>query len=201
MHTWVFIDIHNAYLQCFHTAIEIWSYILCLDDGFRLTYLGYDFLAIKTLVNRGIFTSVGRQIGVGKESGINNLNPLTLLCVSFRIAIDTEFSNLLPLFKIYSRLLPKMAQFLLWSCIGLVGYHSEQLSLNVIIWGIVVASIGYICHGSLPSRNLPLWRFVHHRIFVLVTFWKKERTCAVLVTLLFSFLFFIAKWWLDLRHS
>lgn len=40
------------------------------DDGFRLTYLGYDFLAIKTMVNRGIFTGVGRQIGVGKESGI-----------------------------------------------------------------------------------------------------------------------------------
>ena len=40
-----------------------------LDDGFRLTYLGYDFLAIKTLVNRGVFTAVGRQIGVGKESG------------------------------------------------------------------------------------------------------------------------------------
>ncbi|CAH2064404.1 unnamed protein product [Thlaspi arvense] len=39
-------------------------------DGFRLTYLGYDFLAIKTLVNRGIFTGVGRQIGVGKESDI-----------------------------------------------------------------------------------------------------------------------------------
>ncbi|KAI3508969.1 hypothetical protein L1887_23992 [Cichorium endivia] len=39
-------------------------------DGFRLTYLGYDFLAIKTMVNRGIFSSVGRQIGVGKESDI-----------------------------------------------------------------------------------------------------------------------------------
>lgn len=39
------------------------------DDGFRLTYLGYDFLAIKTMVNRGVFVSVGRQIGVGKESG------------------------------------------------------------------------------------------------------------------------------------
>jgi RIO kinase 2 len=39
------------------------------DDGYRLTYLGYDFLAIKTLVNRGVFASVGRQIGVGKESG------------------------------------------------------------------------------------------------------------------------------------
>ncbi|CAN1335252.1 Serine/threonine-protein kinase rio2 [Linum perenne] len=39
-------------------------------DGFRLTYLGYDFLAIRTLVNRGVITSVGRQIGVGKESDI-----------------------------------------------------------------------------------------------------------------------------------
>ncbi|KAL8137657.1 hypothetical protein V2J09_003658 [Rumex salicifolius] len=39
-------------------------------DGYRLTYLGYDFLAIKTLVNRGVFSSVGRQIGVGKESDI-----------------------------------------------------------------------------------------------------------------------------------
>uniref|UniRef100_A0A803LX78 Serine/threonine-protein kinase RIO2 n=1 Tax=Chenopodium quinoa TaxID=63459 RepID=A0A803LX78_CHEQI len=39
-------------------------------DGFRLTYLGYDFLAIKTLVNRGVFCAVGRQIGVGKESDI-----------------------------------------------------------------------------------------------------------------------------------
>jgi RIO kinase 2 len=39
-------------------------------DGFRLTYLGYDFLAIKTMVNRGVFCSVGRQIGVGKESDI-----------------------------------------------------------------------------------------------------------------------------------
>ncbi|KAL9251585.1 Serine/threonine-protein kinase rio2-like protein [Drosera capensis] len=39
-------------------------------DGYRLTYLGYDFLAIKTLVNRGVITGVGRQIGVGKESDI-----------------------------------------------------------------------------------------------------------------------------------
>lgn len=39
-------------------------------DGFRLTYLGYDFLAIKALVNRGIISSVGRKLGTGKESDI-----------------------------------------------------------------------------------------------------------------------------------
>ena len=39
-------------------------------DGYRLTTLGYDFLAIHTLTKRGAICSVGRQIGVGKESDI-----------------------------------------------------------------------------------------------------------------------------------
>eukprot|EP00854_Cymbomonas_tetramitiformis_P002976 gene2976-3792_t len=39
-------------------------------DGYRLTYMGYDFLALKSLLNRGVITGVGRQIGVGKESDI-----------------------------------------------------------------------------------------------------------------------------------
>ncbi|KAN0009691.1 hypothetical protein ACTFIU_006988 [Dictyostelium citrinum] len=39
-------------------------------DGYKLTYLGYDFLALKTLVSRGVCSYVGNQIGVGKESDI-----------------------------------------------------------------------------------------------------------------------------------
>jgi len=39
-------------------------------DGYRLTYMGYDFLAIRTLVARGLISGIGRQIGVGKESDI-----------------------------------------------------------------------------------------------------------------------------------
>ncbi|KAL6185521.1 hypothetical protein ACLB2K_041654 [Fragaria x ananassa] len=39
-------------------------------DGFRQMYLGYDFLAIKILFNRGVFSAVGRQLGVGKASDI-----------------------------------------------------------------------------------------------------------------------------------
>mmetsp|Transcript_39235 Transcript_39235/g.100242 ORF Transcript_39235/g.100242 Transcript_39235/m.100242 type:complete len:466 (-) Transcript_39235:150-1547(-) len=39
-------------------------------DGFRLTYLGYDFLALRTFVARGTVAAVGRQIGVGKESDV-----------------------------------------------------------------------------------------------------------------------------------
>lgn len=39
-------------------------------EGYRLTYLGYDFLALRVFLNRGTITGVGRQIGVGKESDI-----------------------------------------------------------------------------------------------------------------------------------
>lgn len=38
-------------------------------DGYRLTYGGYDYLAVNTLCKRGTISSVGHQIGVGKESG------------------------------------------------------------------------------------------------------------------------------------
>jgi RIO kinase 2 len=39
-------------------------------DGYKLTSLGYDYLALKTLVNRGLITGLGSRIGVGKESDI-----------------------------------------------------------------------------------------------------------------------------------
>lgn len=39
-------------------------------DGYRLSYLGYDILALRTLLARGKLTSVGSKIGVGKESDI-----------------------------------------------------------------------------------------------------------------------------------
>jgi len=39
-------------------------------DGYRLTYLGYDYLAIKSLLAKGAIVGIGRQIGVGKESDI-----------------------------------------------------------------------------------------------------------------------------------
>lgn len=39
-------------------------------DGYRLTYGGYDYLALKTCSKRSSIFSVGNQIGVGKESDI-----------------------------------------------------------------------------------------------------------------------------------
>lgn len=37
--------------------------------GYRLTFLGYDYLALKALASRDVLYSIGNQIGVGKESG------------------------------------------------------------------------------------------------------------------------------------
>jgi RIO kinase 2 len=39
-------------------------------DGYRLTYLGYDFLCLKAMSMRDEVVSVGSRIGVGKESDI-----------------------------------------------------------------------------------------------------------------------------------
>lgn len=40
-------------------------------DGYRLTYHGYDYLALRALVLRGTITGVGRRLGVGKESDVH----------------------------------------------------------------------------------------------------------------------------------
>lgn len=42
---------------------------LWTDDGYRLTYGGYDYLAMRAMSKRDTMYSVGNQIGVGKESG------------------------------------------------------------------------------------------------------------------------------------
>mmetsp|Transcript_26339 Transcript_26339/g.63498 ORF Transcript_26339/g.63498 Transcript_26339/m.63498 type:complete len:503 (-) Transcript_26339:48-1556(-) len=42
-------------------------------DGYRLTYLGYDYLALRALKARGNITGIGNQLGVGKESDIFNV--------------------------------------------------------------------------------------------------------------------------------
>ncbi|CAF1307369.1 unnamed protein product, partial [Didymodactylos carnosus] len=48
--------------------VSFCNYIV--GEGYRLTNLGYDYLALKTLAARDIIHSVGNQIGVGKESDI-----------------------------------------------------------------------------------------------------------------------------------
>jgi RIO-like serine/threonine protein kinase len=36
------------------------------DNGYKLTYMGLDYLAMRVFVNRGTIAGVGRRIGVGK---------------------------------------------------------------------------------------------------------------------------------------
>ena len=44
---------------------------IVIDEGYKLTFGGYDYLALKALTKRNIIHSVGNQIGVGKESGMS----------------------------------------------------------------------------------------------------------------------------------
>lgn len=46
------------------------SYFLILVNGYKLTYLGYDYLALHTFMKRGIIKDVIAKIGVGKESDV-----------------------------------------------------------------------------------------------------------------------------------
>jgi len=40
-------------------------------DGYRLTYKGFDFLALRAMAARGTLSAVGRRLGVGKESDVH----------------------------------------------------------------------------------------------------------------------------------
>jgi RIO kinase 2 len=42
------------------------TYIYKKDNGYKLTYLGYDYLALKTFIKRGLIKNVMGKIGVGK---------------------------------------------------------------------------------------------------------------------------------------
>ena len=39
-------------------------------DGYSLNYIGYDYLAIHTLIKRGVLMRIGPKLGVGKESDV-----------------------------------------------------------------------------------------------------------------------------------
>lgn len=54
----------------YYVKVRLKSYRIILDDGYRLTNMGYDYLALQSLSKRGVVSSFGNQIGVGKESNI-----------------------------------------------------------------------------------------------------------------------------------
>jgi RIO kinase 2 len=50
---------------------KLLSHEASVYDGYKLSYLGYDLLAIRALVSRGTLSGVGTRIGVGKESDVH----------------------------------------------------------------------------------------------------------------------------------
>ena len=54
-------------------------------EGYRLTFAGYDYLALKYFSDRDVVYSVGNQIGVGKESGL--FTSYVYVCLSTRFVM------------------------------------------------------------------------------------------------------------------
>jgi RIO kinase 2 len=49
----------------------IWSNF-APDDGYKLNFMGYDYLALHVFLKRGHIEEVIMKVGVGKESGKNS---------------------------------------------------------------------------------------------------------------------------------
>ena len=68
------MSVENIVMQDFPRLLSLFLKILTFistsDDGYRLTNLGYDFLALKTFVKKNVLHSFGNQIGVGKEADV-----------------------------------------------------------------------------------------------------------------------------------
>ncbi len=71
--------IHNPSFRPSYSRLTLPISLPYTDDGYRLTYAGYDYLAIRTLCARGVVSGVGTRVGVGKESGMSCLTNLLIL--------------------------------------------------------------------------------------------------------------------------
>ena len=65
--------------------------LFSIDEGYTLTYLGYDYLAIKVLLQRKSLKTIRSQMGVGKESDVyfavdEQDNPLILKLTQYFLA-------------------------------------------------------------------------------------------------------------------
>ena len=67
---WAWKALYSQNVSFTITLFCLSTFFTFSDDGYRLTNLGYDFLALKTFVKRNVLQSFGNQIGVGKESDV-----------------------------------------------------------------------------------------------------------------------------------
>lgn len=110
------LDRHGGVVRCLKALLrqKLVHHDNSRYDGYRLTPLGYDFLALKALVARGTITAVGRQIGVGKESDV----------FEARVSI---YSTLLHSFQereLFSHFVPGKSQYVAHGCVLRLGDHS-----------------------------------------------------------------------------
>lgn len=73
------------------------STTIFIDDGYRLTNSGYDYLALQTLVARDVLGGFGNQIGTGKESNVYTVSAAETgepLCLKLHRLGRTCFRNL-----------------------------------------------------------------------------------------------------------
>lgn len=108
-------------------------------DGYRLTYLGYDYLALRAFVTRGVISGIGSKIGVGKESDI------------YEVVNEEGESMVLKLHRL-GRVSFRYDSFL--KCCA----HRETVGLSKrreTILGRERTRLGSTCHALLLSENSP----------------------------------------------
>lgn len=139
------------------------------DEGYRLTYGGYDFLACRTFAKRDTVFSVGNQIGTGKESGeLDHLGFHPILNTSLirsklnlDIYVVADEEGVQRVMKIHRRVLsslviPESQQltFRLTINTDWAEFHSERLNRNEIIFVLDNRPVGCTCLVWPPSKNM-----------------------------------------------
>ena len=122
------------------------------DDGYRLTYGGYDYLAMRALSRRDSMHSVGNQIGVGKESG--RLIPphrLQLTRADIYIVADSEGNEMVLKLHRYVSVTPSVSTA--ESRIDWAVFPSARSSQNEIISENASPHPGSTCPACRHKKN------------------------------------------------
>jgi len=116
-------------------------------DGYKLTYSGYDYLALRSMLQRDTIAGLGRQIGVGKESDVY-------------LAADAEGNEMVLKLQRLGRTsfrAIKTVRTMLPHAIS-SATNLQTPCRNAIIYNIVNLHPGYTCHALVRSRNMPSCR-------------------------------------------
>lgn len=141
-----------------------WAIIITLDDGYRLTYGGYDYLAMRALSKRDSMHSVGNQIGVGKESGRvwtqcrSAVLLVLMIPLDIYIVADSEGNEMV--LKLHRSVWLISIWPMFWPInVDLVVSRFEPSKKSEIIWGNVNLPRGCICLDWQLKKNGPSWRW------------------------------------------